>query len=748
MAIGIGSGVLSVVNGPAPTGSSIVDAVLVGTSVAMITWFASVNSIRFSGVIALLAGAFSLTGPGLVLGIAAYVLSVRVRIQARSSPLFSAGLVGLALNVASRSELDVFLGASAIVAIALAIAVVLRAFPSHERHARRVAVGTIAASIAVAVASVVALAATSSQSVDDLREGERIARRGLDLLGDGDVRGAQASFEVASVSFDRAHSRLSSRANAPAALVPVVAQHRRAAIELSAQAASSSDTLADELTRVDLDQLVLRNGRIDVNAIAALEDPLTLIQTDIADFRSAIDGLDGPWLTSPLRDELTDLGTDLDEQLTRGDRFVRVVQQVPSMLGAEGRRVYFVAFTTPSEARGLGGFMGNWAEITIENGDLEITADGRSDDLDVAAVQGGATLTGPSDWLRRYGNFDFDDSPANGTGQNPWKNITVSPDMAATGQVIAELYPQSGGRPIDGVFIVDVFALSALLEFTGPIELPNDLGTVDSETAPKFLLNDQYELTDTDARVDVLDVISREAFDRLLSTDLPPAADMIDALGPMVEEGRLAAYAVAPREQDLLDQAGLTGTLDDPESRDGLAITLNNAIGNKIDFFLRSAVSYSVVADQVAGTARAELDIMLENQAPKFGEPNYVIGNAIGYADGSNRVYVSIYSRLPVERVEVDGRDVAFDQDSESGYFVASVFVDLASRATSSLHMDMAGPLDTSNGYALALRNAPAARQIPVELDLRLIGEDQEFRDEGVIRRAGAYEFVLGQAQS
>ena len=38
----------------------------------------------------------------------------------------------------------------------------------------------------------------------------------------------------------------------------------------------------------------------------------------------------------------------------------------PQMLGAEGVRRYFIAFTTPAEARGMGGFMGNWAVIDRE----------------------------------------------------------------------------------------------------------------------------------------------------------------------------------------------------------------------------------------------------------------------------------------------------------------------------------------------------------------------------------------------
>ena len=35
----------------------------------------------------------------------------------------------------------------------------------------------------------------------------------------------------------------------------------------------------------------------------------------------------------------------------------------------------------------------------------------------------------------------------------------MSPDMEMTGRAIAQLYPQSGGQPIDGVIVLDVYTL-------------------------------------------------------------------------------------------------------------------------------------------------------------------------------------------------------------------------------------------------------------------------------------------------
>ncbi len=79
-----------------------------------------------------------------------------------------------------------------------------------------------------------------------------------------------------------------------------------------------------------------------------------------------------PWLIAPLQDRLADLDDDIDDAKPKLDNVVTAVQVAPAMLGADGERRYFIAFTTPAETRGLGGFMGNWAELTANDGRLAI----------------------------------------------------------------------------------------------------------------------------------------------------------------------------------------------------------------------------------------------------------------------------------------------------------------------------------------------------------------------------------------
>ena len=561
--------------------------------------------------------------------------------------------------------------------------------------------------------------------------GNAQAEIALDLLGDGDVDGARAAFTAAATGFDDANSILANPAAQLARFVPIVAQHRHAAVDLSVGAAATSTAIAEQLERVDLESLTVTDGQIDVDRVRALQSPLLAIQTRIEDLQATIADAGSPWLVGPATTKIDELAADVARQAERGDDALAVAVAAPALLGGDGPRVYFIAFTTPAESRGLGGFMGNWAEMTVDNGRIELTKFGRTEDLEIAAAPGTRFVTGPTDWLARYGLFQLNNGENGSTGAQPWHNVTMSPNMASTGQVITELYPQSGGRTLDGVFALDVYTLARFLRFTGPIALPEGSGPVDggqitADNAAEFLLNDQYDETELDDRVDVLEAFSRSVVDALLTGSLPPPAQLLDVLGPMVDQGRFAAYAVRADEQDVLRRIGLSGTLPDLDTGladggrpgDAIAIAFNNAAGNKIDYFLASSARYSVVADGSTGAATATLELVMTNNAPTDGEPGYVIGSPIDLPIGENRTYVSVFSRLPVQELLVDGKPIDPEPGMEAGYFVTSAFVQIPAGQTVTLTFSMDGLLSIEGQYTLDARTPPTVAPTPIEVEV------------------------------
>lgn len=731
VAVSVVAGIAATVDGPSPTGSAPVDTVLVAATVAVVTWLGAAASRGQAAVTTMIAGLASWSIAGAATGFLAGILGYADPDRRGIETVINAGMVGLSLNLLCRSRLDSFFGASSIVGVCIAVVIAALGLRRRSRSTRRaLRIGALAVS-SLAVIGLAGLAYGAWSALDDIRAANRVPEQALAQLSDGDLDGAQASFAEAAEAFEHADEALSNPVGQLARLVPVVAQHRRAAVELSSTAARASATIAEQLELVDLDSLTVVDGRIDVAQVRALQAPLLAIQTEIEALETSITETRSPWLAAPIAERIDDLAADMSAQRERSDDALAVASAAPALLGGDEPRVYFIAFTTPSEVRGLGGFMGNWAEMTVDEGEITLTRFGRTDDLETAAAPGTRFITGPEDWLARYGPYQMTTGKSGSTGGQPWHNVTMSPDMESTAQVIAELYPQSGGQELDGVFALDVYTLARFLEFTGPIELPEGSGPADggwitAENAAQFLLNDQYDQTELDVRVDVLETVSFRVADALLTGALPPPKDLVDVLGPMVEQGRLTAYAVRPDEQALLRRIGLGTTLpelepaspDDEPPIDALAIAFNNAAGSKIDYYLSSSATYRVAADAGTGTASGRLELVMTNNAPLTDEPRYVIGNLIGMPPGENRTYVSVFSRLPVQEMFIDDKRLDPELGTESGYSVASVFVQIPAGETVTVSFVLGGPLALDDGYTLAARTPAGVIPTPIDVDV------------------------------
>ena len=93
--------------------------------------------------------------------------------------------------------------------------------------------------------------------------------------------------------------------------------------------------------------------------------PLVELQQTSQDVRS-------PWLVNRATYELDDFDESVAEHLPALQNALRAIELAPEMLGADGPRTYLLLFTTPSESRALGGFIGSYAELTVTDGQLAL----------------------------------------------------------------------------------------------------------------------------------------------------------------------------------------------------------------------------------------------------------------------------------------------------------------------------------------------------------------------------------------
>jgi uncharacterized protein DUF4012 len=693
--------------GAAPSGNAVADVV---AAAAFTSLAAAAGSCARPWTWLVVAGAATaLAGdvPTTIAGAVALALAlgaVSSNRFVRPTPTLGSLVAGLsAVALLGLDDLG-FHGASALAAGAAVAPVLVSGYRSATPGARSrlrwlAAAGTAGLVLVAAAYGLVALRARSplEQGLDRLTAGLAAARRGDDKV-------AARQFGAATSAFRRADRLLDGPWAGPARAVPVIGHNARAAATMVETAESLTRAATRAAGDADTDRLTVHGGRLDLDHVRSLEGPLDEVAAALRRAATRLDAARGPWLAGPVAQRLDVLADEVAETRPEVELAVDAVRVLPAVFGADAPSRWLVAFVTPVEARGRTGLVANYAELTATDGRVEMTRFGRADELERSGTPGAErTVSGPRDYLAQWGRFE--------PGAT-WRNITMSPHFPSVGRVMAELYPQSGGRPVDVVVALDPEGLAALLRFTGPIGVAGVGEPLTADNAARFLLHDQYlELPDKPTRVDVLESLARTTFDRLTTIDLPGPRALADALGDVVAGGHVHAFSPDADQQDLVEQVGLDGALP-PVDGDALTVVSNNAVGNKIDLFLRRDVDYDVTWDPATEAVRARATVTLTNDAPRAGLPATVIGSslppAVAPAPGTNRTYLSIYSPWGLDEALVDGRAATVESQREQGRFVYTLLLDVppdGGRRTVTLHLE--GRIPDRDRYRLDVTTQP-----------------------------------------
>jgi len=676
-----------------PTGRPVVDAALLAVSVAAVVYAGASAPWWVTVVVA--GAALCVAVDPVLIAVAAVGLAVGLYVgyRRRNLPEWRAVSVGLSLNVMAWGELGGFLGLSAIVAIAAGVVVFVFGIRRRPRAVRRRG-WLLAGGVGVlAILAVTGFALSAVGARTDVEAAQRSVQAGISMLDDGDFAAAADEFASAAQSLERADRNIGGPLGWGAAFVPVLAQHRDVAVDLSSSGAELTAQVARALGVVDVDALRVVGGAIDLEALTSLQRPFDDIDSGLSDLAAVVQQADSHWLVPQIRDELTSLDDDITENRPRIENLQSAAQLTPAMLGSQGPRVYLVLFTTPAEARGLGGFPGNYAELTIDGGLVQMTDFGRISDLEARARDAGVTIAGPEGYVSRYARFGF--TPQGLAGQAPLRNLTMTPNFPWVGEVAADVYGQVTGQIVDGVIALDPFVIAKMLDYSGPIQLTEVPFALNADNAAEFLLRGQYAAAQDNAeRIDALDEAGRLMFQSLLSGALPDPTQLARDLGSLAGERRLLVWTRYGAEQDLLRRVGLLGELPPNGGADGWAFTVNNAGGNKIDSYLEPRATYASRYDPATGETTSTLTVQLTNTAPAEGLPPYVIGNAVGLPPGTNRSLVTFYSSLPLYNSNRDGRQTELSAGRELDWNVYSQYVDIPSGGTVTYELSFAGYLD------------------------------------------------------
>jgi Protein of unknown function (DUF4012) len=692
VAIAVAAGVIAQFADAAPTADARLDGVVTGVGVGLIVLIGAAAPWWAVAMAAGAAGAIAIDQRLIGLALVALSLALWVGSTRRARPEVLALSLGISFNVLVRAELAEPFALSAVITAAVAVLLFVTGLHRRSKLVRIVGWTSAGCIAALAVVATAGFGVAAARARHDLAGGRTTAELGVSALENGDFAEAERWFREAATLLDRAHERLTQTAAGGARLVPIVAQHRAAAVELSESGAQGASTVADALAEIDLDALRTVDGRIDLDSVEALHGPLTRVREALVDLQQHLDDVRSPWLVHRAEVELADFDSSIDEHLPSLDNSLTAIRLAPDMLGAAGPRRYLVLFTTPSESRGLGGFVGSYAELTADDGRLTLTRFGRAESLDQQALRAGARVTGHEEFLRQYGRFGFDTDGEGRVGGAAFRNLPMTPNFPWVGEIAADLYNQTTGRVVDGTIAMDPYVVAALLEYSGPIQLTELDQLLTPDTAVPFLLRDQYILgqSDNEQRTDALAEAAKLTFDALLHGVLPEPVTLARDLGPLTSERRLLMWSAVPEEQALLERVHMAGRLPPLNGADGWSVSVSNVAGNKIDSFLERRARYDS-STTAGGETTATLRLELTNTAPAEGLPRYVIGNLIGAPPGTSRLYVSFYSPLALTGVTLDGEVTGLAVGREKEWNVYSRFVDIPPGGTVTFELQLAG---------------------------------------------------------
>ena len=697
-----------------PTNFLVSDVVLRGAAAALLC-LATSRARRWTWLV--LAGLAVVGAPaGVWLGVAGAGLAVGFVTTLLPRRRIFGAIVGACAAQGLLRFTDVGSGRSSLVLVAVAVLPVLgSAYAVSPRRVRkRVHLGLLVAG-GLVLAGTVLFGVAVGLAYSSTQRGVKEAKAGLASARDGHGQDAAVQLRNASTSFDEAHAAIDAWWARPAGAVPIVAQQARAIEAVTAEGAAMARTSAGTAEQADIQQLKYTDGRIDVERLRALQGPLAATAASFDHAAKRVAEVKSPWLIGPLRDRVNEFDAELRATLPEVDLAAAAAKSGPDLFGASGARHYLVLFTQPSESRGLGGFVGNWAEVTAIDGRLEITRSGRADDINPAPEQPAHNVTSPpvpADYMQRYQRFQVG---------RLFQDVTLSPDLPSVAQVAAQIFPQAQTDHIDGVVTVDPYALAALLKFTGSIKIDGFDTPLTADNAADILVKQQYTTLGTnDARKDFLDQASRKTFDALVSGSLPSPKKVADVLGPVVAQRRLAFTPFDADARALLARVHADGSFRPPDGDDFFEVVTSNNANNKIDMFLQRSIDYDAKYDPGNGAVEATMSVTLRNDAPSTGLPPSVIGsNDQGLPPGTNRAFVSIYSPLGLRAAKIDGKEAPLEFQRELGYAVYSTYVEVPSGGSVTIELALFGQLESSGGYRLVVGHQPLVNPDDLKIHVR-----------------------------
>lgn len=462
-------------------------------------------------------------------------------------------------------------------------------------------------------------------------------------------------------------------------------------------AITAASPLVDVATTLDPAALAPKDGRIPIEPFVEAAVAISSAGEDFAELAPRVRAIDTGGTLGPLQaahTKLVELVDSIDTTLTTAGP---IVDALPAMLGANGPRTYVVMFLNNAELRSLGGSATTFAQVTVDNGEIQPP---------LVIPAGGGNME-PHPGLTVIDVPDgFDDIYPLALGR--WiANATLRPSGETAAQIVAAEWQRMYGLEIDGVISMDGGALSSLLQAVGPITLPTG-DVVSSENVLGLLFNEVYQryntgdlLADDAAQGAVYAGTVALTFARLSSGQFDPMV-LFSTMLAAGEQHHVSMWFANDAERAALVDTALAAR-DLPEStptEDVVGVYLNDQVGSKLNYYLASTMTTGTAACGPDGRQVHRITMTLTSTLPPEAVPGLspsITGlgyEALGLERGLQRMVVFLYLPPGAEfaGIRVAGVSTPPSGKHDTGRSVQDIWVDVPPGGTTEFSFDVLMP--------------------------------------------------------
>ena len=428
----------------------------------------------------------------------------------------------------------------------------------------------------------------------------------------GDYERARADFEAAQASTEQLARSVGTGQVDLLASIPglsVAAENwRRSAAAAGDITAATGDLLSlyGDLSGKGGGPKIFSDGTIDLALLTDLPQRVDVAVSHLDDAESHLMAIQAASRPATLLDRIRVRALREMEPVQEAvSALAEIAPVLPDALGANGVRRYLVAIGNQAEMRAAGGAPLSLVLVEFNEGRISIPIKGQT------STQLFPPLNAPVVWWGPGANPFFTGNPRNA----PFVVTNTHPNLLFSAKEMAGAWGGGGFPPVDGVITIDLTAIAAVLDATGPVE-SEAYGTVDGSLLGQILLIDAYaEFGQEDAveRQQANQQLLDDLLTRLLSgDDLVAAAQAMASTAP----GRhVQLWMTSPELEKLARDSGAAGVVEDPGSGDWSALYTQNGNQSKVDVFQQRNV---LVTAQVAadGSARVTQQLTVTNATP------------------------------------------------------------------------------------------------------------------------------------